>query len=93
MTFKVANVTIASAVASAGTFTVNYPAGTSGGDYATYGHSYQAVGLQAKFSVDDGDAVWERIVRGILHEWIIHELDEGFMVDGVRVRDPHAGGK
>ena len=53
MTFKVANVTVASAVANAGTFVVSYPAGTSAGDYATYGHSISATGLQASYSVDD----------------------------------------
>lgn len=53
MSFKNANVTLASAVANAGTFTVNYPAGTSAGDYATYGHSIYAAGLQASYSIDN----------------------------------------
>lgn len=54
MSFKVVSVVLASAVASAGTFTAAYPDGTSAGDFATYGHSMFARGLQSKFTQDAG---------------------------------------
>lgn len=54
MTFKIAEVVLASAVASAGTFVVTYPTDTTAGDYAAYGHIMFARGLQAKFSQDAG---------------------------------------
>lgn len=54
MSFKIAEVVLASAVASAGTFTASYPDNTSAGDYAPYGHSLYARGLQAEFTQDAG---------------------------------------
>lgn len=54
MSFKTVSVVLASAVASAGTFTVNYPTGTTAGDFASYGHSVYARGLQANFTQDKG---------------------------------------
>lgn len=54
MSFKIAEVTLASAVASAGTFTVSYPDGTTAGSFATYGHKLYARGLQAHFTQDAG---------------------------------------
>lgn len=56
MTLKIATVTPSSAVANGGTFTVNYPAGTTAGDFAAYGHRYFARGLQAYFGQDEGNA-------------------------------------
>lgn len=54
MSFKTASVVLASAVAANGTFTVNYPSNTTAGDYAGYGHSAYARGLQSNFSQDAG---------------------------------------
>lgn len=48
MSFKTAKVTLAAAVATNGTITVGYPAGTTAGHYAgTYAHKGFAEGLQA----------------------------------------------
>lgn len=55
MSFKRAEVSLASAVASGGTITVQYPTGTSAGDFAAYGHSMFCRGLQASFSQDAGN--------------------------------------
>lgn len=47
MTFKIADVVLASAVATNGTFTVTYPAGTGAGTYAgAWNHAAYAEGLQ-----------------------------------------------
>lgn len=54
MTHKLATVTLASAVASAGNITVNYPDGTSAGSFAAYGHKMFSRGLQRMFTQDDG---------------------------------------
>lgn len=51
---KTANVTLAAAVASGGTFTLSYPDGTSANDFAGYGHYMFSRGLQARFSQDAG---------------------------------------
>lgn len=55
MSYKTATVVLASAVASAGTFTVGYPAETDSGTFPAYGHYIMCRGLGgAKFSVDAG---------------------------------------
>jgi hypothetical protein len=55
MSFKTATVVLASAVATSGTFTVSYPADTTAGDYAPFGHYIMARGLGGvKFSQDAG---------------------------------------
>lgn len=55
MSHKIAEVVLASQVASGGTITVAYPDNTSAGSFAPFGHKMYARGLQAKFSVDAGD--------------------------------------
>lgn len=55
MTHKLAEVSLASAVASAGNITVSYPAGTSAGSFAAYGHKMWSRGLQYMFTQDNGD--------------------------------------
>lgn len=55
MTHKLAIVVPSAAVASAGTLTASYPAGTSAGDFAAYGHKMWSRGLQKMFSQDDGN--------------------------------------
>jgi hypothetical protein len=54
MSFKIATVVLASAVAQNGTFTAQYPADTTAGDFASFGHSLYAVGLQQNFTQDLG---------------------------------------
>lgn len=54
MSFKVAYATPSAAVAASGTITFSYPAGTTAGDYANFGHYIVADGLQSKFSQDAG---------------------------------------
>lgn len=54
MSHKISEVVLSAAVASAGTITVQYPANTTAGDYAAYGHKMWARGLQKMFSQDDG---------------------------------------
>lgn len=55
MSHKRAEVSLASAVASAGNITVNYPAGTTAGTFAAYGHEMFARGLQRMFKQDLGE--------------------------------------
>jgi len=54
MTLRIANVTLASAVANAGTFTASYPDGTNAGAFAAFGHRLVSEGLQATFAQDAG---------------------------------------
>ena len=55
MTHKTATVVVSSAVATSGTITVSYPAGTSAGAFAAYGHKAFARGLQKLLTQDAGD--------------------------------------
>lgn len=55
MSFDILRATPSSAVATGGTITFSYPAGTSAGSYGSYGHKAWADGLQSHLSVDNGD--------------------------------------
>lgn len=52
--FRIAEVTLANAVASGGTITVPYPSGTGLGSFAGFGHIMVATGLQGVFTQDAG---------------------------------------
>jgi len=55
MSFKTVTNTPSSAVATAGTLTLSYPAGTTAGSFAGYGHYLFARGLQRRYSQDLGE--------------------------------------
>lgn len=58
MSFKKAEVVLAAAVATNGTFTVNYPEGTDSGTFVgTHAHKMWAAGLQAMLSAPSGFTV------------------------------------